>query len=407
MRFILSGYKKNLHGTCTKPAFVDKLRHVLDAKAVHDTIYWMSKRLALYRKYRPTTFSQLIGQEHIVRTLTNALQLNRVGHAYLFVGPRGTGKTTTARLLAKALNCTNRTKSGDPCGTCPSCKAFGEGRHPDLVEIDAATYTGVDHMRQLREGVRVAPIMSDYKTYVIDEAHMLSKGAVNALLKTLEEPPAHAVFVLATTEIEKIPATVLSRAQRFDFRTLTVSEIAGRLSMIAKKEGAQIDKDAIDLLATAADGSVRDGETLLEQALAFIGESATREEIMGLLGIPDPLIVRDLARAMLARDASTSLEILDNAMQKGADAETLSRRLISYLRDTLLVHIDPKLADTVERQAGRAQREGVIEDAARSERQQLLSLLPQVMEAGERVRFSPIPQLPLELVIAGLSDNEE
>lgn len=365
----------------------------------------MAKAEALYRKYRPAKFGDLVGQEHIVRTLTNALDLDRVGHAYLFVGPRGTGKTTTARLLAKALNCTNRGKQGEPCDSCVSCTAFLEGRHPDLVEIDAATHTGVDHMRQLREGVRVAPILSDYKTYVIDEAHMLSRGAVNALLKTLEEPPEHAVFVLATTEIEKIPATILSRAQRFDFRTLTVEEIKDRLSMLAKAEGASVDAAAIDLLAQAADGSVRDGETLLEQVLAFIGEKASRDEVMGLLGIPDPLIVRDLARAMLKEDSKEALRILDAAMESGAKAETLTRRLISYMRDILLVSVDDGLADTVERHAGSAQREGVLEDAKNADRKSLIALLPRLMEARDRVRFSPIPQLPLELVIANLAGD--
>ena len=372
-----------------------------------DTIEWMAKGLALYRKYRPAAFQDLVGQEHIVRTLTNALTLDRVGHAYLFVGPRGTGKTTTARLLAKALNCTERGESGEACGTCQNCEAFVAGRHPDLVEIDAATHTGVDHMRQIREGVRVTPIMSAYKTYVIDEAHMLSKGAVNALLKTLEEPPEHAVFVLATTEIEKIPATILSRAQRFDFRMLTVEEIRNRLAMLAEAEGAEISEDAIDLLAQAADGSVRDGETLLEQVLAFIGEKADREEVMGLLGIPDPLVVRDLGRAMLTRDAAKALTILDSAIEKGADAETLARRLISYLRDVLLISVEPALAETVEKQAGRAQRQGAQEDAASLDKAFLLSLLPDVMTARERVRLSPVPHLPLELVIASLSAESE
>lgn len=365
----------------------------------------MAKRMALYRKYRPTTFGELVGQEHIIQTLTNALMLNRVGHAYLFVGPRGTGKTTTARLLARALNCTDRSKEGEPCGVCTSCSAFNEGRHPDLVEIDAATYTGVDHMRQIREGVRIAPLMSAYKTYIIDEAHMLSKGAVNALLKTLEEPPEHAVFILATTEFEKIPATILSRTQRFDFRMLTVSEITERLRTLISSEGAKLDEEAIDLLAQAADGSVRDGETLLEQVLSFIGEGATRDDVMKLLGIPDPLLVRDLARAMLGRNAASALEILDDALARGLDAETLTTKLARYLRDVLVVGIDTSLAEGVERVSGHAHRKGVEEDAKSADQTQLIALIPKVIDAANRIRLSPIPQLPLELVIAGL--NEE
>ena len=360
----------------------------------------MPRSLALYRKYLPTTFDELIGQEHVVRTLTNALKLGRVGHAYLFVGPRGTGKTTTARLLAKAVSCETREKSGEACGICVSCDAFIQARHPDLIEIDAATYTGVDNIREIRESARIAPLQSEYKIFVIDEAHMLSKSAVNALLKILEEPPPHVIFILATTEVEKIPPTIISRTQRFDFRALSVTEIAGRLRSLAVQEGVDIDDDALELLAQAADGSVRDGESLLEQVLSFIGEKASREDVMQLLGIPDPLIVRDLARALFRRDAGTALKLVEESVGRGSDPSVLTARLAAYARDVLLTAVDEQLLPIIERRGGKAHAEGVKQDAKTADQQALLTLIPKLIEAAEWTKRSPIPQLPLEIVIA-------
>jgi len=220
----------------------------------------------LYRKYRPQKFSEFVGQEHIVKTLTNAISSGLISHAYLFYGPRGSGKTTIARLFAKAVNCQNR-KGGDfePCNQCFSCKEISEGRAVDLIEIDAASHRGIDEIRDLREGIKFAPTRLKYKVFIIDEAHQLTKEAANALLKTLEEPPSHAIFILATTEIHKMIPTIISRCQRFDFRKLTVPEILKKLEIICQKEKIKIEKVALELIAQNAQGSMRDAESLLDQ----------------------------------------------------------------------------------------------------------------------------------------------
>ncbi|GAG07749.1 unnamed protein product, partial [marine sediment metagenome] len=222
----------------------------------------------LYRKWRPMTFDEVVGQDHVTQTLCNALALGRVGHAYLFSGPRGTGKTTTARLLAKAVNCLAEELGDRPCNSCRRCQAVNEGRFLDLIEIDAASNTGVDDIRDLREKIGFAPSEGRYKIYIVDEAHMLSTAAFNALLKTLEEPPPHAIFVLATTEAHKIPATVLSRCQRFEFRRIPLSQIVARLEKLLEHEGAAAEPAALDLIARQATGALRDAESLLDQLLS-------------------------------------------------------------------------------------------------------------------------------------------
>jgi DNA polymerase-3 subunit gamma/tau len=372
----------------------------------------MAASLSLYRKYRPKTFGEIVGQEHVVTTLRNALRLNRLSHAYLFAGPRGTGKTTVARLLARYLSCTEGEPFVEVCpqeNLCANCAAILKGNHPDLFELDAASNRGIDEVRQLRENARVAPIQSSFKMYILDEVHMLTKDAANALLKTLEEPPPHVIFVLATTNPERLPLTVISRCQRFDFRPLTVSEIAQRLASLAEAESATLSDDALELLAEAADGSLRDGESLLEQVLTFFAKEATREDILRLLGIPDPSMLHDLAGAIFSSNSAHALEALNVLIGRGTDATSLAIRLTSYLRDVLLLSADRSLAPLIERRMGPTYVARALEHAASVPRKKLMAILPKFLDAVEETKRSPIPQLPLELAIVEATDetNEE
>jgi DNA polymerase III subunit gamma/tau len=289
----------------------------------------------LARKYRPTTFDDLIGQEALVRTLRNAFAMNRIAHAFMLTGVRGVGKTTTARILARALNCTGPDGQGgatpDPCGVCENCIAILADRHPDVVEMDAASNTGVDDVREIIEATRFRPLSARTKVFIIDEVHMLSKQAFNALLKTLEEPPPHIKFVLATTEIRKVPVTVLSRCQRFDLRRVAVSELAAHFTRIAGKEHIAIAPGALEHIARAADGSVRDGLSLLDQAIARGAEDGgeiTAGMLADMLGLADRTYVFDLMDAVVAGDAAKALAIADGAYERGADLGVLLSDLL-------------------------------------------------------------------------------
>ena len=289
----------------------------------------------LARKYRPQNFSELIGQDAMVQTLANAIARGRIAHAFLLTGVRGVGKTSTARLVAKALNCVGPDGQGgptiDPCGVCEQCKAIAEGRHIDVIEMDAASHTGVDDVREIIDSVRYASVNARYKIYIIDEVHMLSKNAFNALLKTLEEPPGHVKFLFATTEVDKVPLTVLSRTQRFDLRRIPAEKLAAHFAKVSKAEGVDVDEDALRMIARAAEGSARDGLSILDQAIAHGGGTVSAEQVRDMLGLADRGRIRRLLGHVLAADAAATLADLDEAHDLGIDPAALLRGLMEEL----------------------------------------------------------------------------
>jgi DNA polymerase-3 subunit gamma/tau len=289
----------------------------------------------LARKYRPQTFSELIGQDAMVQTLANAIKRGRIAHAFLLTGVRGVGKTSTARLVAKALNCVGADGQGgptiDPCNVCEPCRAIAEGRHIDVIEMDAASHTGIDDIREIIDAVRYASVSARFKIYIIDEVHMLSKSAFNALLKTLEEPPEHVKFLFATTEVNKVPVTVLSRCQRFDLRRIPADKLAGHFGEVARAEGVEVDLEALGLIAKAAEGSARDGLSILDQAIAHGAGAVTAEQVRDMLGLADRGRIRRLLGLVLAGDAAAALAELDEAGALGIDAGALLRGLMEEL----------------------------------------------------------------------------
>lgn len=346
---------------------------------------------ALYRKWRPQTFEDLIGQEHVVRTLRNALRLGHLHHAYLLAGPRGTGKTTTARLLAKAVNCLAPMEER-PCDQCEICRAVSAGRLMDLIEIDAASNTGVDDVRELLERVNFQPAQARYKVYVIDEVHMLSTSAFNALLKTLEEPPPHVIFILATTEVHKIPPTVLSRCQRFEFRRIPVDLLVTRLRDITVAEGIDAEPEALALIARTATGSVRDAISLLDQMAA--GGAVTAEQVRLILGAERREVIHALVQAWFAGRPSTALEVLNRAVDGGADPRQLARQLADTMRGLLLMRMGAEELWTELTAEERREFQGLVQQADPGRLVMAARLFSEV--AAERGAGWQ-PQLPLEL----------
>ena len=359
----------------------------------------------LARKYRPKSFAELIGQDALVRTLTNAINSGRIAQAFMLTGVRGVGKTTTARIIARALNCTGPDGTGGPtvtpCGVCDNCRAIAEDRHVDVMEMDAASHTGVDDIREIIDGVRYAPVSARYKLYIIDEVHMLSKSAFNALLKTLEEPPAHVKFVFATTEIRKVPVTVLSRCQRFDLRRVDAQVLKEHFTRVTGMEGAEIEPDAAALIARAADGSVRDGLSLLDQAIALAAGSVTAQQVRDMLGLADRSKVIDLFEAAVSAKPAEAMDLLSDLHRVGADPVVILQDLLDLVHNLTRLKVvpdsakDPGLPEA-ERTRGAALSAKLGMPALTRAWQLLLKGLGEVQAA-------PVPQQALEMVIVRLS----
>lgn len=364
--------------------------------------------LVLYRKYRPQVFSEIIGQEHVVKTLSNAISSETVSHAYLFSGPKGTGKTTIARLLAKAVNCENRKKGEfEPCNKCLSCNEIMQSRSIDLIEIDAASHRGIDDIRELKDGVRFSPTKSKYKVFILDEAHQLSKDAANALLKTLEEPPAHAIFVLATTEIHKMISTIVSRCQRFDFKKSSLDEIIKRLSILSKKENIKIGKSAMELIAINSSGAMRDAEGLLNQvAILFQGSKneIQSDDIKDLLGLVEIEMVSKFTGFITDKKTFEAISYLNEITDKGLDLEEFSKALVNYLRKGLILKImgERNPIGSSDYLSGLTKEEIAIlkKQISAFKEVDLRQILNTFLEAQNKIKYASIPQLPLELAVA-------
>ena len=347
------------------------------------------------RKYRPQTFDDIVGQEHVVRTLKNAVEQNRLAHAYLFVGPRGIGKTSTARILAKALNCVHGPTT-TPCGKCGNCLEIAAGNSLDVLEIDGASNNGVEQVRELRENVRYAPAKGRYKIYIIDEVHMLSPQAFNALLKTLEEPPEHVKFIFATTEPQKVLATILSRCQRFDLHRIPANLIADHLQFIAKNEKIKLEPAAAHAIARAADGGLRDAESMLDQLVAFCGETIEENDVLNVFGLTSEQMVARFTEKILLGETSEALGLLDEQAAAGKEMMKLMSDLIAHLRDLLVFKVKP---EAISGETAPELQSSLGREATLIETDRLLELIEQFADAEGRMKWAPNKKLHFEVAV--------
>ena len=358
--------------------------------------------VALYRRWRPESFADLVGQEHISRTLSRAVMSGQTSHAYLFTGPRGTGKTSTAKILARALNCAEG-PTLTPCGVCDSCRSISDGSSMDVFEIDAASNRGIDEIRDLRESVKFAPTEGHYKIYIIDEVHMLTTEAFNALLKTLEEPPERVIFILATTEPHKVPATIQSRCQRYDFHRITVTEIRDRLLYVCKESDIAAEEDALDIIAAQADGGMRDALSILDQCMALAEGTLTAERVQEALGLVGRAWIRRMAREIAARDAAALIAQLSELLQSGRELKQVLAELAQHFRQLMIAGVGGAVS-AAELCAGDA--EELRADAAQFTQEEIMAILRRLNETMQELRTSPQPRIAVETLLIGLCHTE-
>ena len=360
---------------------------------------------ALYRKFRPDTFADVKGQDHIVTTLKNQLKANRIGHAYLFTGTRGTGKTTVAKIFARTVNCENPTEDG-PCGECRICRAIAAGASMNVIEIDAASNNGVDNIREIVEEVSYSPAEGKYKVYIIDEVHMLSIGAFNALLKTLEEPPSYVIFILATTEVHKLPITILSRCQRYDFKRISIDTIADRMRELVQAESVQVEDKALRYIAKAADGSMRDALSLLDQCIAFhLGQELTYDKVLDVLGAVDTEVFSRLLRNILDRNVLSCVKLLEEIVMQGRELTQFVTDFTWYLRNLMLAQVsDSNLEDVIDMSTDNLNR--LKEEAAMVEMEQIVRYIHIFSELAGQIRYASQKRILVEIALIKLCKPE-
>ena len=356
---------------------------------------------ALYRKFRPSTFDEVKGQDHIVQTLKNQINANRIGHAYLFCGTRGTGKTSVEKIFAKAVNCEHPV-DGSPCNECDVCRGINSGSSMNVIEIDAASNNGVDNIRQIRDEIQYTPSSGKYTVYIIDEVHMLSIGAFNALLKTLEEPPSYVLFILATTEPHKIPITILSRCQRYDFKRISIDTIADRLMELMEKENIEVEEKAVRYVAKAADGSMRDALSLLDQCIAFyLGQKLTYENVLEVLGAVDNEIFSQLTRSVIGGDVVSCIHLLDEMVMQGRELGQFVNDFIWYLRNLMLIKTSDGASDVIDASAERIQ--ALKEEAEMADTDVIMRYIRIFSELSSQIKYSSQKRVLIEIALIKLT----